>query len=113
MAIDRKRQTVTRYIRADCDLLYANTLKETIDYLNSVIKQYPDKNISLTENWLGYEDMEMSFIYDDIESDEEYESRIKHLEYLEKKAEEDKIKKIQREKDVAEYNRLRAKLGYY
>jgi hypothetical protein len=108
--IKNERKLVEVEVDCETNRLYGS-LDGAIAYLQEIKEQYKDTNIVLDENWTGYEDMQMRFVYTRLENDEEYEARIaqeKRLaaahEYM-RKAEE------HRKKDLEELNRLKSKLG--
>jgi len=79
-----KRLTITETVDCDTDRLYAS-LSEAIKYLQEVKNKFPNLNISLSEEWTGYEDMHMIFSYTREETDEEFKTRLEELEEQEKR----------------------------
>jgi hypothetical protein len=64
-----QRATVEREAECDTDRLYG-PLDNAIAYLREVYEQHPQA--TLDEHWTGYEDMEMRFAWNELQSDEEY-----------------------------------------
>lgn len=103
-----ERQMVERDFDCDTDRLYGS-LDDAIAYLAEIKQKYPDAK--LDEHWVGYEDMTMRFVWYEEETDAEYTHRI---ESEKERVRQNALKEKQREErsgDMAEYNRLRRKLG--
>lgn len=97
------------YHDADTNKLYGS-LDSAINYLQKVRKEHPDWQ--LHEFWSGYEDMTMTFYESRLETDDEYESRLKQEAHQERLAKQEQDRKAALEKDRKEYEKLRRKLGY-
>lgn len=96
----KNKISVTRRIDADTGRLYG-TLDDAITYLQEVKEAH--QNASLSENWTGYEDMEMVFEWEGIETDQEFDSRqsiLKRVEDTERKQREEDDRKREYEKKI-------------
>ena len=78
-----EKKTLTKLMPCNTDRLYGS-LDDAVKYLKEIKEKQP--NAQLHENWTGYEDMEMTFIYSRLETDEEFAESVKVGK--EKKAEE-------------------------
>ena len=95
---------------ADTSRLYGS-LDEAIAYLKEVNEKYAGTDISLAENWTGYEDMDMVFIYSREETAQE-RNRRKALEREQDEARaRDLAQRAEREEKLAAYNKLKKELG--
>lgn len=111
MANEKKK--VERQLDVDTNRLYG-TLSEAIAYLQEVQSANKDKpDLSLTENWTGYEYMDMIFTYSTLETDEEFEFRLQLEEYRRKEVEKAAAREKQRQLDLKELKRLQDKLGFH
>ena len=116
MAKSKKKEELVRKqveVVIDCDTnrLYSSSIDETIKYLIEVRDANQGRSIVLDEHWSGYENMEMRFVYYREENDAEYEHRIKLEEYRAQVASQAAAREKSRVADLAEFNRLRKKLG--
>lgn len=108
------RKEVERIIDVDITRLFDVPLLQAASYLMEVQAAHPGKDLHLVEHWHGYEDNEFRFVYEELESDEEYEHRIEEerlraerdREELERKA---KVKAIDFEIELL--NRKRRSLA--
>lgn len=95
----------------DCDMekLYG-PIQGAIEYLQEIASQYPNTDISLEEEWNGYEDMHMQFVYHREETESEQVERI--AEWKRKRKQElDQQAKINNKNQIErEIQRLRTKL---
>lgn len=99
-----KRSHVERELSCDTDKLYGS-LDTAIKYLQSVKKTHPQA--SLDEHWTGYEDMQMRFVWSEIETDDEHLSKLESILWERQRreaefdrnvaAKEEQIKKLERE----------------
>lgn len=106
----KERLIVERLIGVDTKRLYG-PLSGAIEYLKEVSITYAGTDIALTENWTGYEDMSMSFIYHEKETDEEYHTRRKYEELREKLKAEDEYRKAKNAKVLAKIEKLKGQLS--
>lgn len=104
-----ERRNVQRQFDVDTARLFGDSLKASAEYLLEVQAAHPDKALSLTEGWIGYEDNYFAFSYDELETDEEFEARIEQEKLRRERAAAEAAQ--QRKKDEAELRRLKAKLG--
>lgn len=101
---------VIETVDVDTTRLYG-FLDEAIAYLKEVNEKYAGTDISLVENWTGYEDMEMVFTYTREETAQE-RNRRKALEREQEEARaRDRAQCAEREKKLAAYNKLKKELG--
>ena len=96
------RKKVERIIDVDVSRLFDVTLSEAASYLFEIQTANPGREIYLVERWLGYEDSEFRFVYDELENDEEYEARMEQERRQQEKEQADlkrkaEIKAIDRE----------------
>ncbi len=109
---EQERKQVEVRLDVDTNRLYGD-LEGAILYLREISQQYQEFNISLSEHWTGYEDMDMSFVYSREETDEEMASRLEHEERAKQYARREAKKAEERKADLVEYERLRSRLGIY
>lgn len=104
-----QRIKVNQIVGADLERLYG-PLDKAIEYLKEMADEHKGTDISLYENWTGYEDMEMSFSFTRSETDKEYNDRqAKEKKFLKDKADEE-AKKKHNENVLAQIARLKEKL---
>lgn len=105
-------QKLTIYEPIDCDIdkLFNVDLREAAEYLLSVYKKYP--NAALDEHWTGYEDMEIRFLVEREETDEEFFHRLR-LEAEQKRIQAlvDEVNKKHQEKEK-QFKQMANELGY-
>lgn len=70
------KKTLTMMVDCDTDRLYG-PIADAIVYLREIAAAHPDQVLSLHEHWTGYEDMEMCFVYQRLETDDEFAERRK------------------------------------
>jgi hypothetical protein len=105
-----QKKLVEAEIPLDTEKLYAS-LPEAIAYLQQIAAQHSDKpDLHIDEHWTGYEDMELRFAYNRLETDEEFKSRLE-IEAAEAKRHSEMLREAQRRKDIeAQIERLRKQL---
>lgn len=108
------RKKVERIIDVDVKRLFDVPLQQAASYLREVQAAHPGQDLHLVEHWSGYEDNEFRFVYDELENDEEYESRMEQERLQQEKERADlkrkaEIKAIDREIELL--NRKRRGLG--
>lgn len=81
-----EKKLIRKDIPVEYDELFASSLDDTILYLQSIRAQYPTQNLELCEDCDDYS-KNFSIHYSEMETDEEFEDRIK-IEELKKKQEE-------------------------
>ena len=108
--IEQKKQQITERFDADCNRLYGS-LDEAIRYLTEIRDKYQGTDISLDEHWTGYEDMAMTFCFTREETDEEFAKRLEKEEIERHVRERAEAQRKARERDLAEYKRLKNRLG--
>lgn len=108
-----KNQTkIEERFNVDKNRLYGN-LNDTIKYLQEIKEKYSGIDIRLDEHWTGYEDMDMTFVYNRDETREETLTRLEIEEQNQRYAREQRKREETRKADLAELKRLREKLGIY
>lgn len=107
-----KKKRVSVEVECDAGTLYG-PIGEAIKYLESIKKQYPNTDISLTEMWDGYENMHMAFTYSREETDEEVENRIREEEAEKQRLKEAAEKEQQRAAKIEQYHKLKRELGFF
>lgn len=105
----QKFTKIERMVSADTNRLYG-PLGGAIKYLQEMKQKYPDA--TLYEHWYGYEDMEMVFHYYSEETDEEFNQRVKTQKRIEENRRKEKEIAKKRQKDYAEFQRLKRKHGF-
>lgn len=106
-----KKKNISIEVECDWHALYG-PIDEAIKYLESIKKQYPNTDISLTEMWDGYENMRMVFTYSREETDEEAENRIREEEAKKQRLKEAAEKEQQRAAKIEQYHKLKRELGF-
>jgi hypothetical protein len=104
------KQRVTVAVDCDTQRLYGR-IGEAIGYLKEIAEQYKDTDISLSENWTGYEDMEMRFEYTREETDGEFAARAEQERYKKKCAAEEAARVRARREKEQQFEQLRRELG--
>lgn len=100
------------HVRESVDDRFYGTLDETIAYLKEVKRMHGDKEgIGIEEHWTGYEDMEMVISYWRDETDDEMSQRLSDERAQKARAKAKQKEDEQRKRDMADYERLRSKLG--
>lgn len=102
------RKTIEMEIPCDTDRLYGD-LKKAAAYLLEVHAAHP--TAQLDENWLGYETMELRFIYHRPETDEEMGERHEAEAATERYREQERQKKAEREEKERQLRDLAKELG--
>ena len=89
------RARIEREIPCDTDVLYG-PLDKAITYLESIKRDYPSAR--LDENWTGYEEMYMRFVWTSEQTDEEYKRSLEAIlwdrQCKEQNFDVEKIKKL-------------------
>lgn len=107
-----ERKTVEVEVECDTERLYGS-IEDAITYLLEMRQLHGhETGFGLQEKWTGYEDMHMAFTYSRIETDEEYDERLREEERERKWEEAQKLKEKERERDREEYERLRRRHGF-
>jgi len=101
-------QNIERVIECDTKRLYG-PLFMAIAYLHEI--QQLEPTATLEEEWSGYEDMELRFVYHNAETDEEYQTRLDYIELARKNRERDTQKAASRQTKLAQFNKLKRELG--
>ena len=90
-----KRAKVAREIPCDTDILYG-PLDKAIKYLEDIKRDHPYAR--LNENWTGYEEMYMRFVWTSFQTNEEYTRSLEAILWDRQRKEEnfdvEKIKKL-------------------
>lgn len=99
-------------VEVDCDTerLYG-PIPGAIKYLQEIANQFPGIDITLYENWTGYEDMSMIFLYSRLETDEEFNVRLEQEAYAAKLAAEKNQRDAVRREKEKQFEQLRRELG--
>lgn len=109
--VNKERQVVDVLIDVDTNKLYG-PLPEAIRYLQDIRDSIRGHEISLYENWTGYETMNMCFTYQRLETDQEYEDRLNRERLYEQAYQQEIARLSDRKKKEAEYERLKRELGF-
>lgn len=109
---EEQKILVEERVDVDTKRLYGS-LDDAILYMTEIRDQYRGVDITLDEHWTGYEDMEMTFVYQREETDTEFACRLRQIEADRRYAAEKKRLADQREKDLEELARLKSKLGIW
>lgn len=109
MSKEERKQIIER-IEVDKNRLYGS-IDDAIKYLTEMRTQYLGTDIGLEEHWTGYEDMDMVLCYTRDENDLEMSSRLATEAWEKKRAKEEERMRKDREKDLADYQRLKSRLG--
>lgn len=105
-----RRLKVDRTIDVDTSRLFSD-LDTAAAYLKEVKSKHPDKQLTLDEQWCGYEQNGFVFTYFEEETDEEYNFRVEQLRMVEANKAKEQARAKEREKDLKELRRLKGKLG--
>jgi len=91
------------------------SILELTEQLNAIHKKYPKKTVTLDVEYHDYNDgnPEYFFSYEELETDEEFNSRVEYEKERERVYREEKEKKQAREKELAEFHKLKRKLGIW
>lgn len=106
---EEQKQWVTVRVDANTERLYGS-LDDAILYLSEVREQYRGFAISLDEHWTGYEDMEMTLVYQREETDQEFAHRLRAEEDVRLRAQEKQRKDAERAAILKQIEGLKAKL---
>jgi len=106
----KKRIIVREHLGVKCfyELLDQKTPEEVIDVMQSYIESYKGRDVYFTVEPYGYDGgIQLELWERRLETDEEFEKRIAKEAVA--KAKEKKAKAAKREKELAEYQRLKKK----
>lgn len=106
---NEKKISRYRHIEVDTDILYG-PLDKAARYLLEIHKKYP--KAELTENWTGYEDMEMVFGYLEEETDQEFNDRMRYSYESYKRTEKARVEYESQRRDRETYEKLKRKHGW-
>ena len=106
-----ERKTVEVEVDCDTERLYG-PIEGAITYLLEMRQLHGhETGFGLQEKWTGYEDMHMAFTYSRIETDEEYDERLREEE-RERKWEEERRREKQKAQDRKQFDSLRNRYGW-
>lgn len=109
--MSKERKEITRVLEVDTERLFDTSLSETIKYLQEVESTSKERDLNLVQVWDGYEDCHFEFNYTELETDEELESRLELAKWRDEANRRETARRKQANKDRAEFNRLKIKLG--
>lgn len=104
------KERVTVAVDCDTQRLYG-PLPDAAKYLLEVAAGYPGSDIHLTENWTGYEDMNMQFEYSREETDKECAARTERDRLVRQMAAEHAARSAVLRDKEKQYEKLRRELG--
>ena len=106
------RKNLVRDIPFEYSEVFGLDIRKAAEYLIKIADEHKDKEIYLEENWTGYEDMEMKMYFMSPETNEEYNDRIAHEKEMKERAQRAWEQEQERDKKIAEYNKLKSELGF-